>query len=38
MRRIIFAIAVAMALTGAVSVVASITTAEPAVAGCTKRC
>ena len=38
MRRIIFAIAVAMALTGAVAVVASITTAVPAVGGCTKRC
>ena len=38
MRRIIFTIAVTMALTGAVAVVASITTAQPAVAGCTQRC
>jgi hypothetical protein len=38
MRQIMFAIAVSLALTGGVVAVASITTAAPAVAGCTQRC
>jgi hypothetical protein len=38
MRRIVLAVAVTLALTGAVVAVASISTAGPAVAGCTGRC
>lgn len=38
MRRIIFAIAVTLALTGGIVAVASISAAGPAVAGCTQRC
>jgi hypothetical protein len=38
MRRIIFTIAVTLALTGTVVAIGSITAAGPAVAGCTQRC
>jgi uncharacterized membrane protein len=38
MRRIVLAITIAFALTGTVVAVAAISTAEPAVAGCTERC
>ena len=38
MRRIMLAIAISLALTGSVVAIASISTAEPAMAGCTQRC